>query len=119
MHDIDELNLPVSVSTHENVHCIHIPRSIAHMQSDSPTFPLYTEVMGKGKTTAREGEEVKPDLPQKKLSVQEVRELNSVTEEDIPDVPEQNLTKEDEDFRKLDLSSVRIRLTHYNNTGIK
>ena len=32
------------------------------------TLPLYTEVMDRGKTTAREGED-KPDLPQKKLSV--------------------------------------------------
>ena len=77
-----------------------------HTQSDSPTFPLYTEVMGKGKTTAREGEE---DLPQKKLSVQEVRELNLMTEEDIPAVPEQNLTEED--FRKLDLSSVSVSVS--------
>ena len=78
-----------------------------HTQSDSPTFPLYTEVMGRGKTTAREGEGDKPDLPQKKLPVQEVRELNLMTEEDISDVPEQNLTEEG--FRKL---GVRIRLTH-------
>ena len=45
-----------------------------HTQQDSPTFPLYTEVMSKGKAKAGEGEAKaaedngSPEVPQKKLT---------------------------------------------------
>ena len=55
------------------------------MQEDSPyIFPLYTEVMGKGKPKAEEGDRSQPEVPHKQLT-------------------EQNLTRYTEDIQQMDL----------------
>ncbi len=70
-----------------------------HMQ-DSPIFPLYTDVMNKGKPKAEEGdaslpEVPQPEVPQKQLTEEDIKELNLPTAEEIPTVPKQSLTAED------------------------
>ena len=55
------------------------------MQEDSPyIFPLYTEVVGKGKPKAKEGDRSQPEVPQKQLT-------------------EWNLTRYTEDIQQMDL----------------
>ena len=80
--------------THHSYKATH-----THTQQDSPTFPLYTEVMGKGKSEASEAEpeegEESPKMSQKQLMEEETKELNLSTAEEIPTVPKQNLSAED------------------------
>ena len=78
--------------TYTTPHHTHTP---FHVHQDSPTFPLYTEVMGKGKHKAEEGDGSQPEVPQKKLMDEDLKELNLPTDEDVPTVPQQNLTTED------------------------
>ena len=67
----------------------HIPP-----QEDSPcTFPLYTEVMGKGKAKAEEG--AQPEVPKKQLTEEDLKELNLPMYGEVPTVPQQNPTTED------------------------
>ena len=66
-----------------------------HINQDSPTFPLYTEVMGKGNSKAEEGDGSQPEVPQKQLTQEDLKELNLPTDEEVPSVPQQNLTNED------------------------
>ena len=42
---------------------------IIHTHLDSPIFPLYIEVIGKGTPKAEEGHESQPEVPQKQVSV--------------------------------------------------
>ena len=76
---------------------------------DSPTFPLYTEVMNKGTPKTEEGdgskpntlhkqqltEGLQPEVSQKQLTEEDIKELDLTTAEEIPSVPQQNLTTED------------------------
>ena len=105
----------------------HIPYVLAtHMMQDSPTFPLYTEVMNKGTPKAEEGDGSKPDtlhkqqltegsqpeVPQKQLTKEDIKELDLTTSEEIPSVPQQNLITED--IQQLALSiEVLMLLTNF------
>ena len=82
-----------------------------HMMQDSPTFPLYTEFMNKGTLKAEEGDESQADklqkqqltqgsqleVPEKQLTEKDinVNELDLTMAEELPSVPQQNLTIED------------------------
>jgi hypothetical protein len=72
-----------------------------HTQQDSSIFPLYTEVMGKGKPKAKQGEakaeegEGSPEVPQKKLMEEDLKELNLPTADEISPVPKPSHTAED------------------------
>ena len=50
--------------------------------------------MGKGKAKAEEGEG-SPEVPQKQLTEEDLKELNLPMAEEIPTVPKQNLSAED------------------------
>ena len=78
-----------------------------HTQQDSPTFPLYTDMMGKGKAKAEEGEG-SPEVPQKKLTEEDLKEMYVPTAEEIPTVPKQS-----EDVQQMGLST-DSKVLHYN-----
>ena len=77
------------------LHAIIHYHTHTQQDSNSPTFPLYTEVMGKGQPMGDEGE-VSPELPQKTLTDEDLKELELPTAEEIPVLPPQNLTTDSE-----------------------
>lgn len=96
------------------------------MMQDSPTFPLYTEVMNKGTPKAEEGdgsqadvlqkqltEGSQPEVPQKQLTEEDIKELDLPTAEETPSVPQQNLTTED--IQQLALSMEVLIPSHAMN----
>ena len=76
----------------------------AHTQQDSPTFPLYTEVMSKGKAKPEEGEG-SPEVPQKKLT-EDLKELNLPTAEETPTVPKQKHSVEN--MQQMDITNSEV-----------
>ena len=51
--------------------------------------------MGKGKRKAEESDGLQPEVPQKQITKEDIKELNLPTNEDVPIVPQQSLTTED------------------------
>ena len=83
--------------------CTHT-HTHTHIDQESPTSPLYTEIMGKGKPKGEEGDDgSQPEVPQKQLTQEDLRELNLPTDEEVPSVPQQNLTTED--IQQMSLST--------------
>ena len=85
---------------------------------DSPTFPLYTEVMNKGTPKAEEGDGSQAEtlqkqvtdidgsqleVSQKQLTEEYIKEQDLTTSKEIPSVPQQNLTTED--IQQMNLSN--------------
>ena len=100
--------------------CVELMPSTQIMQ-DSPTFPLYSEVMNKGIPKAEGGdgsqtdmlqkqvsEGSQPEVPQKQDTEEDIKELDLATAEEIPSVPQQNLTTED--IQKMALSTEVLML---------
>ena len=58
--------------------------------------------MGKGKPRRVEGDG-SPEVPQKQLTEEDLKNLNVPTDEEAPTVPQQNLTTED--IQQMDLSA--------------
>ena len=98
-HSVNVYELSVCKVGHIAFHiilvCVECMAPTTHTQQDSPTFPLYTEVMGKEKPNTVEGDGSQPELPQKQLTEEDLKELNLPTDEEVPSVPQQNLTTED------------------------
>ena len=65
--------------------------------------------MGKGKAKASEAKpeegEGSPEVPQKKLTEEDLKELNLPTAEETPSVPKQNLSVEDMQLMGLSTDS--------------
>ena len=59
---------------------------------NSPTFPLYSEIMCKGKPKAGERNWSQPEVTKKQLTE---KELNLLTDEGVPTIPQQDLTTQD------------------------
>ena len=51
--------------------------------------------MGKGNSKVEESNGSQPEVPQKQLTQEDLKELNLPTDEEIPSIPKQNLTTED------------------------
>ena len=93
------------VCTHAGIHMY----THTHIDQESPTSPLYTEIMGKGKPKGEEGDGSQPEVPQKQFTQEGLRELNLPTDEEVPSVPQQNLTTED--IQQMALSTEVLMFT--------